>query len=330
MSITSFDPTTEGFQFSNAKIQWTFGPFSNTQLCGGMCYAALDYYNSDLAVPRTTVVPTEGTTLHSYIYNRQVDAHLVTVPRFVGSWAPIIGPLLTEVPQSAEITKLKDYMSRDCPIPICLVGRGNGHHVIAMAVDDSPFKVTIYDPNIPNTSVTLSLESNGYKHQSSGTVYRGFFVDDGYSFKSPPNLQGEHGWKMCYNCRALFFGGPNDNVCPKGGTHFALSKSDYILAQGGGRGESGWRYCNPCRQLVYTFDSSTPGTCPSGGIHTPSATWNYRLAVDNGPNVIGQSNWHRCKNCQSVYFRGAGDDGICAAGGKHDPDLGTKYKIPFA
>ncbi|MBM4075704.1 MAG: hypothetical protein FJ267_08695 [Planctomycetes bacterium] len=83
MPSTSFDPATEGFQFSNAYIQWTFGPLSSTQLCGGMCYAALDYYNTDFAIPRQKDVPVEKSTLHTYIYNRQWDAHQVTVPRFV-------------------------------------------------------------------------------------------------------------------------------------------------------------------------------------------------------------------------------------------------------
>jgi|GEM_PF-3299380 len=329
MPITSFDPTSEGFQFSNAHIQWTFGPFSNTQLCGGMSYAALDYYNSDFAIPRQTAVPVEKSTLHSYIYSRQIDAHLVTVPRFVGSWAPIIGPLMTEVPQSSEIEKLVQFMSSDMPIPICLVGRGNGHHVIAMAIDTHPLVIKIYDPNRPNETVTLARESNGFVHKSSHAVYRGFFVDDGYSFNPPPNLEGEHGWRMCYGCRGLYFGVAEDNACPVGNRHYALSRADYVLAMGGGRGEGGWRFCTRCKELVYALDATTPGVCPAGGIHTPSSHWKYALAVDNNANVQGQSNWYRCKTCQCVFFRGLGDGGLCPAGGAHDVDLTTRYRIPF-
>ncbi len=330
MPSTSFDPASEGFLFSNAKIQWTFGPFSSTQLCGGMCYAALDYYYSDFAVPRQTAVPIEKSTLHSYIYSRQVDAHVRTVPRFVGSWAPIIGPLLTEAPQSEEIVKLNRFMASDTPIPICLVGHGKGHHVVAMSIESSPqLKIEIYDPNIPTISVTLARESNGFVHKNNGTVYRGFFVDDGYSFNPPPNLEGEHGWKMCYGCRGLFFGGPDDNACPNGGKHYALSRTDYILSLGYGRGESGWRYCVQCKELVYTYDSTNPGACPAGGIHSPAAQWWYRLAVDDSPLVQGQSNWYRCKACQCVFFRGVGDGGVCPSGGTHQVDLVTRYKIPF-
>ncbi|MBM4075703.1 MAG: hypothetical protein FJ267_08690, partial [Planctomycetes bacterium] len=160
-----------------------------------------------------------------------------------------------------------------------------------MAIDESPLKITIYDPNIPNTASVLAKESNGYVHKNSGSVYRGFFVDDGYSTKIPPNLQGERGWRMCYGCRGLFYGNLEFNACPAGTRHYALSKADYILAMGGGRGESGWRYCVRCKQLVYAFDAPNPGICPAGGIHVPSLEWLYRLAVDENYLVQGQSNW---------------------------------------
>jgi hypothetical protein len=51
--------------------------------------------------------------------------------------------------------------------------------------------------------------------------------------------------------------------------------------------------------------------------------------VDVGGEVAGQSNWHRCSNCQGVYFRGASAIGICPTGEGHSPDLSVRYKIPF-
>ncbi len=329
MPYTSFDPITEGFHFSNAKIQWTFGPFSSTQLCGGMAYAALDYYYSEFVTPSDTTAPVEKTTLHSYIYSRQVDAHVNTVPRFAGSWAPIIGPLFAEVQQGPEIRKLAEYMAGDTPIPICLVGRGNGHHVVAIGYQATPFAIDIYDPNIPDKTVQLVQKGGSFVNTGSNANYRGFFVDDGYGIKLPPNLGGENGWRHCYRCRSLFYGGPGDSPCPGGGQHYAFGSSDYVLNLGGGRGEGGWRYCNKCQGLHYAFDSTFPGVCPAGGFHLPDDHWKYRLAVDVGGEVAGQSNWHRCSNCQSVYFRGASAIGICPTGEGHSPDLSVRYKIPF-
>jgi hypothetical protein len=61
----------------------------------------------------------------------------------------------------------------------------------------------------------------------------------------------------------------------------------------------------------------------------PDDHWKYRLAVDVGGEVAGQSNWHRCSNCQGVFFRGASAIGLCPKGEGHSPDLSVRYKIPF-
>src|SRR5262245_58981745 len=90
-----FDPVRHGFQFSNEYIQWKSWPWSGTQLCGGMAYAALDYYYDRLGIPADTKAPAIGTPLHTYIFERQKDAHLNTIPRFSGYWqwfVPIGGP----------------------------------------------------------------------------------------------------------------------------------------------------------------------------------------------------------------------------------------------
>ncbi|HEX7845059.1 MAG TPA: RICIN domain-containing protein, partial [Chitinophagaceae bacterium] len=67
--VTSFVPQTHGFRFVNTFsgediIRWG-------GLCGGMVYAALDYFNNRIPVPIQTYTPANRTALQSYLYERQ-------------------------------------------------------------------------------------------------------------------------------------------------------------------------------------------------------------------------------------------------------------------
>ena len=85
MPKTTFDPKLHGFHFSNNDIKWTIGlkeaPLAEGKaLCGGMAYAALDYFMARSTIPPVVNAPVEGTPLHKYIYDRQTAAHLNTIP----------------------------------------------------------------------------------------------------------------------------------------------------------------------------------------------------------------------------------------------------------
>src|SRR5262245_53695331 len=85
MIRTGFDTKRHGFRFQNGKFKFTYAVIIPCDvLCGGMCYAALDYYNYQLAVPEESDPPAEGTPLFNYLYDRQKTAHLSTLP---GSYA---------------------------------------------------------------------------------------------------------------------------------------------------------------------------------------------------------------------------------------------------
>jgi hypothetical protein len=122
MPKTDFTTADNGFRFSNNDITWSIGFIHSTALCGGMAYAALDYYNAGMEVPQIATAPAEGTPLHRYILGRQEDAHNNTLPRFGVSYAPIVGILGTELPQSSETKKLGQHIRAKKPIPICMVG----------------------------------------------------------------------------------------------------------------------------------------------------------------------------------------------------------------
>lgn len=67
--VTSFIPETHGFHFINGfkgedYVRWG-------GLCGGMVYAAMDYFRHGIPIPLQSYMPANRTTLQSYIFERQ-------------------------------------------------------------------------------------------------------------------------------------------------------------------------------------------------------------------------------------------------------------------
>lgn len=72
--MTHFDATLHGFKFVN---MFTTEPVQDVRfggLCGGMAYAALDYFYSGTPIPQQDTRPATGSALFNYIYNRQVTS----------------------------------------------------------------------------------------------------------------------------------------------------------------------------------------------------------------------------------------------------------------
>jgi hypothetical protein len=329
MYQTGFSTQDNGFRFSNSDIRWSWGPFQHsTALCGGMSYAALDYFHAAMEIPQTATAPPEGTPLQKYIYDRQMNAHAHTVPRFLLSWIPIIGVLGTEVPESGELHKLIAFMKAGEAIPVCLVGGGFGHHVVAIGLTLAPFAVDIYDPNIPGRNVQIVWRDGHYVNTGSSKQWRGFFVDDAYSERGPTIFEGESGWRLCFKCYSLFRAdGADSGQCPWGGQHVGYSAgADYTLAARGGHGQKGWRRCSRCAALYYAGDPGTPGWCADGSMHYAAAGNEYTLALNSG---LGQGNWFWCCKCQNLFWYGAGHYGTCSCDGGHDPSQSGRYYLPF-
>jgi hypothetical protein len=334
VSLTSFDPSLHGFQFSNDDILWSLGPLGGKQLCGGMVYAALDYFTDTMTIPPDTDAPTPGTPLHSYIYGRQVDAHESTATKFLGSWMPIFGPLVNNLllNQNDEFAKLTAILSRGMPIPICLVGYGAGHHVLAMDCTNATgaMIVTVYNPNHPNErGMLIQIADNQFLLSKSSQQWSQFFVDDGYQPAAPPALAGQANWRCCLKCQGLFFlGNPTAGVCCGGGTHYGSDSSNYVLSQGLVTGQSGWRWCCLCQGLYFAGDPSDPGICPAGGLHNGGMSGNYTLALNVG---AGEQNWRWCQACNGLFFAGGGSIGRCPVNANgHDGSASGNYILPMA
>jgi hypothetical protein len=291
---------------------------SGKALCGGMVYAALDYFQSKAAVPATTKAPAENTVLNAYIFNRQNEAHVNTALRFGSSWMPVIGPFVA-ANAATEYQKLKPFLQRGAPLPICLVGQDKGHHLLAIGCDPARICIQAYDPNYPDTTVTIEQVAGGsLRNSGDKLLWPAFFVDDLYRFRRPPQLAGIDmlgNWRCCIKCRSLFWSrGPGSGVCPSGRTHLWTHGTEYVLDIGPASGDLDWRWCRKCQGL---FLALLPGTCPAGGSHDGTSSRRFALQR-HAAGVVGQRHWRRCMKCEGLVFAGAGVAGACAGGGIHD------------
>ncbi len=174
-----FNPKLHGFQFSNHQIDWAFGPFSGKMLCGGMVYAALDYFAAGVEIPKIEEIPPIGTPLHNYIYQRQWAAHKNTGYKFTKYW---LWP-----GQHEEFGKLERYLASGRAIPVCLFNDfGKGHHTIALPGERRDgITISIYDPNFPRVVCSIKRAQSGFRHSVTNGLWRGFFVDDRFRLREP-------------------------------------------------------------------------------------------------------------------------------------------------
>lgn len=194
--------TTEeiGFRFPNRYLQplklplWRsskWGPIVYG-LCGGMCYAALDYYHAGLLVPTRTTVPQPGDALYRYLWKRQMDSlHLPAGALRILRWMFRGDEIIVRTTVQQEFPRLRDSIARAQPPVLLLVQARSwedptrNHQVVAVGydLDDVAQRATVflYDPNHPGEESTLHLELGspfGMSMQSMGEIPRGFFVQD--------------------------------------------------------------------------------------------------------------------------------------------------------
>ena len=120
----------------------------------------------------------------------------------------------------------------------------------------------------------------GGVHNSHGSGDYFMLLVDG----DPSDLNQQPFWRMCGNCRVLFYG-PNaaNSSCAAGGQHNASGGSIFAMQFDDGSSptnQQGWRWCKNCQALFFALNAS-PGPCPAGAgwVHDPSGSFNYDLPV---------------------------------------------------
>ena len=239
--MTNFLPSRDGFHFVNAfpqvpqkRIKTIFGEIAigdaSKGLCGGMVFAALDYFNAGLEIPQVSTPPGEG-VLFDYI----VDRLLVSfdIPAGILNYIELMNPRYPDglvsgtfglrphgrswrmIRQEWPLIKAKLDAGQLCPIGLVTVKSadllmlGHNHQVMAYGYDlvGSDLTLRIYDPNtLDDDNVTLKLNISDSKHAvtpqySAGLAVNCFFATN-YSFSKPPGEEPLQG-------RILLFDGRN-------------------------------------------------------------------------------------------------------------------------
>ena len=201
---TGFNAATHGFRFSN-RFDFSLDfqlPLVGAidlgdivyGLCGGMCFASLDYFHANLPPPSQATPPDEGTDLHSYLLDRQVDS--MNLPRGVVKvleWMIRSDEDVGRLTAGREFSKLRRRIERGDPTVLVLIRVGafedptKNHQVVALGYEFDPstkvLRVPVYDPNHSSASVWLTMNLANPRQgiqatQSTGEQLRGFFVTD--------------------------------------------------------------------------------------------------------------------------------------------------------
>ncbi len=186
-------------------------------LCGGMAFAALDYFREGSPPPRGVShndqprrdTP-DGALLRDYLWRRQLESMAGNMPTLL-FW---MGMLHINLPGAAggprwllERTKeqwqrLKADIDAGAPRPICLVGPSHNpfhnHQVLASGYDDpgdGTGVLYLYDMNCPGKEQTTRLDFRGHElvadetcSHMNRTPLRGFFCED-YFVATPPKVR---------------------------------------------------------------------------------------------------------------------------------------------
>ncbi len=188
--IDEFSPARDGFAFVNRFTGSSLpGPLvllhnavnapGEFGLCGGMCFAAADFFLARRAIPAQDTQPTRGQPLYEYIYQRQVDSfgERMTFAAKFARWMnlPDSGPLAAGRVTLTELEPMLDALARHEPVHIGLVYVNSqktrepwhNHQVLATGgqlAPETPGGVTgcslsIYDPNYPgNNAVRIDVQ----------------------------------------------------------------------------------------------------------------------------------------------------------------------------
>ncbi|OGN91335.1 MAG: hypothetical protein A2Y88_13455 [Chloroflexi bacterium RBG_13_48_10] len=174
-----FLPSLHGFHFPN-KFAGYFLPFSapafitsskvarNYGLCGGMCAAAYDFALTGRIIPQTNNIPHQGTRLHRYLFQRQIDSFGGMAQQLVkvAQWTSLPDDTLmgTQSRTADEFNTIRQKLDDKNPVILALIYEHassmkelsyrifNNHQVLAYAYQQNAaggFVINIYDPNLP-------------------------------------------------------------------------------------------------------------------------------------------------------------------------------------
>ena len=211
---TNFDPKKHGFKFNN-QFKGDIAPGTGLNMtvsgfCGGMVFAALDYYHKGMRIPQQDYQPANSENLGRYIWNRLLDSIMPNL----GKWSELtvnLGGMDNradfEAGLSGELSLLRKQIDAGKPVVLGVfkpdAGLAGPHHqVLAIGYDmgqykgdlgahQSDLKIYIYDPNEHDTIQVLTPDLGKlWFRESNGSIWRTYFVDKSYAVQTPPVIPG--------------------------------------------------------------------------------------------------------------------------------------------
>lgn len=208
---TPFVPAEHGFVFANT-FQNDALPALDLKthgLCGGMSYAALDFFLARQPIPRQDYRPANGTPLQRYVYARQVKSLIDNAGRWLELYADVRGARRAEffargftLGEGGELAALRACLDQGRPVPLGLKAeRGMSHQVLAIGYDlgrhqadgdghQDEVRVVLCDPNFPGRTRTmvpdLAAQAWVYAEGPKRVRWTSWFVDVHYAAKTPP------------------------------------------------------------------------------------------------------------------------------------------------
>jgi|GEM_PF-2370453 len=223
---TGFDPKVHGFNFANTFQNDMVREFDirTGGLCGGMVYAAYDYYVANKTIPQQDYRPAVQTELHDYIYDRQVDSLSGNIDKWIELGFNPLGDRNSDFfnwglqgNNGGRIQELRQFIDQGKPVPLGLWHAdgysGGDHQVLAIGYKmgrykgdlgayKEDFEIYIYDPNFPNETQTLKADpatktyyytkalalnpkTKKYQYEERNKRWLTYFVDQNYHNKTP-------------------------------------------------------------------------------------------------------------------------------------------------
>jgi hypothetical protein len=180
--VPGFLPSTSGLHFSNfyphepeLTVSLPFGktlPIGDAAngLCGGMAFAAADFYAAKQSVPADTQPPAAGSSLYQFIVKRLFDSF--NGPLGIGRYLELMEPAFPDVgigfglPGRASVMlhdewpRIKSTLDTGHLAPLGLIkvksdqpqDLGKNHQVLAYGYDlhGTDLTIWLYDPNYPD------------------------------------------------------------------------------------------------------------------------------------------------------------------------------------
>jgi hypothetical protein len=214
---TNFKPSLHGFLFANS---FDFPDFFQVKLpllsanlaslgdivyglCGGMCLAALDYFQAQISPPQYTNSEEIPWPYFLYFWQRQVTSLKNPVIPKLFDWMLSDDQTLARKTSRWSIPQIQTQLKTGVPAAIVLVKvKGiadptKNHQVLAIGYEyesaTKDLKILLYDPNYPKEQPELTMNLSNPNQgislaHSKGGIVRGFFPIN-YKKETPPTIK---------------------------------------------------------------------------------------------------------------------------------------------